>query len=94
MSEPGPATVPRLAPGVRLRHDRVRDTHVLLAPERMFAPDETALAVLQLVDGQANVAAIIATLAARFAAPADEISADVTELLADLRQRGAITWSP
>lgn len=87
-----PDSVPRLAAGVKLRHDRVRDSWVLLAPERMFAPDETALSVLQLIDGARRLDAIIAVLAERFAAPASEIGDDVQQMLQDLAARGAVTW--
>ena len=39
----GAASVPRLARGVRLRFDRVRDAWLLLAPERVLMPDEAAV---------------------------------------------------
>ncbi|HYZ32662.1 MAG TPA: pyrroloquinoline quinone biosynthesis peptide chaperone PqqD, partial [Crenalkalicoccus sp.] len=60
---PGSA-VPRLPRGVRLREDAARGRWVLLAPERMLVPDETALAVLRLVDGVRTLDAILDTLAA------------------------------
>jgi len=83
---------PRFAPGVRLQEDRARDRWIVMAPERMFLPDETALAVLRLVDGARDEAAIVAELAALYAAPPEVIAADVRALLEDLRQRGAVTW--
>ena len=49
------ASVPRLPRHVRLRDDRARGCWVLLAPERVLLPDETALAVLHLVDGNRSV---------------------------------------
>ncbi|MBB3899802.1 pyrroloquinoline quinone biosynthesis peptide chaperone PqqD [Roseococcus suduntuyensis] len=85
-------TIPRFAPGVRLQEDRARNRWMVMAPERMFLPDETALAVLRLVDGARDEAAIVAALAEEYAAPADIIAADVRALLEDLRVRGAITW--
>jgi pyrroloquinoline quinone biosynthesis protein D len=69
---------------VRLRFDPVRNAHVLLAPERAFDLDETAVAVLNLVDGQHTVAAIVDQLAATFEADRGEIEGDVLEMLADL----------
>lgn len=83
---------PRFAPGVRLQEDRARDRWMVMAPERMFLPDETALAVLRLIDGARDEAAIVAHLAQAYAAPAEEIAADVRALLEDLRARGALTW--
>jgi len=81
---------PRFAPGVRLHHDRARDRWVVMAPERMFVPDETALEVLRLVDGAREEAAIVDALAATFAAPREVIETDVRAMLADLVARGAL----
>ena len=60
---------PRLPRGVKLRHDAVRQRWTLLAPERIFEVDGTAAAVLQLCDGERDLAAIVAELAARYNAP-------------------------
>jgi pyrroloquinoline quinone biosynthesis protein D len=81
---------PRFAPGVRLHHDKARARWVVMAPERMFIPDETALEVLQLVDGARDLDAIIDTLVAKFAAPRDVIAADVHAMVEDLTNRGAL----
>ncbi len=85
------ASVPRLARGVKLREDTARGRWVVLAPERMFVPDETALEVLKLLDGARNVDAVVDELAARFAAPREEIAADVLEMLRDLAAKGVET---
>lgn len=82
--------VPRFAPGMRLRHDAARDRWMVMGPERMFLPDETALEVLRLVDGTRSVDAIIDDLAARFAAPRAEIGADVLAMLDDLAAKGVV----
>jgi pyrroloquinoline quinone biosynthesis protein D len=84
------ATVPRLARGVKLREDAARGRWVLLAPERMLVPDETALQVLRLLDGQRDLDAVVSELAAVFAAPREEIAADVIALLQDLAGRGVV----
>ncbi|WP_137180590.1 pyrroloquinoline quinone biosynthesis peptide chaperone PqqD [Roseomonas sp. AR75] len=83
--------IPRLARGVKLREDAARGRWVVLAPERMFVPDEIALEVLRLLDGARSLDAVVEELAARFAAPREEIAADVAELLADLAARGIVT---
>lgn len=83
-------SAPRLAPGFRLHHDEARGRWIVMGPERMFIPDDTALAVLRLVDGARDEAAIVAALAAQYDAPAEVIGADVRALLDDLRGRGAI----
>ena len=82
--------IPRFAPGVRLHRDKARARWVVMAPERMFIPDETALEVLQLVDGARDLDAIIDALVEKFAAPRDVIAADVRAMVADLTNRGAL----
>lgn len=85
-----PDAVPRFGAGVKFRFDKVRNAWVLLAPERLFAPDEHAVEILKLVDGERTLADIADTLAARFEAPRDVIAADVAALLQDLADKGAI----
>jgi pyrroloquinoline quinone biosynthesis protein D len=84
------AAIPRLAPGHRLREDTARGQWVMLGPERMFVPDEIALEVLRLVDGARSLGAIADALAARFAAPRDEILADVAAMLEELAAKGVV----
>ncbi len=81
---------PRLAPHVRLRFDAVRARQVLLAPERVLMPDETAVAVLQLCDGERSLAAIAAELAVRYQAPPAVVAADIAEMLQDLVDKGLV----
>lgn len=82
---------PRLKPGVRLHHDRVRGRDVLLAPERVVALDDTALAILRRIDGMTSLPAIAAALAAEYDADAGEIEADAAALVADLALKGYVT---
>ena len=53
-------------------------------------PDEVALEVLRLVDGARSVRDIAEALATRFAAPREEIEADIAEMLRDLAERGVV----
>ncbi len=78
---------PRLPRGVKLRRDEVRGRWTLLAPERIFEIDDTAAAVLQLCDGERNLAAIVADLAARYNAPDEVIEKDVVAMLGDLEAK-------
>ena len=87
---PDDSAVPTLARGVKFRFDDVRGSWVLLAPERLFVPDEPAVAILKLVDGVRTLGAIIDDLAARFDAPRDLIARDVRAMLGDLAMKGAI----
>ena len=86
----GEDTVPQLAVGVRFRFDHVRGEWVLLAPERLFQPDEIAVEILKLVDGQRTLGEITDALAVRFQAPRAVIAADVAALLQNLGERGAL----
>ena len=51
----GGETRPFLPAYLKLRHDAGRGRWVLLAPERILTPDETAVAVLKLCDGKITV---------------------------------------
>ena len=83
-------TAPKLPRHVKLRHDKNRDKWVMLAPERVLVPDETALAVVQLCDGEVTVGAMIDGLAAKYGAPRDVVAKDVIALLQDLADKGFI----
>ena len=82
--------VPKLAIGVRFRFDQVRGAWVLLAPERLFQPDEIAVEILKLIDGERSLGSITDTLAEQFQAPRAVIAADVAKLLLHLSERGAL----
>jgi pyrroloquinoline quinone biosynthesis protein D len=86
------SSVPRLGVGMKFRHDPVRDAWVILGPERLFLPDEHAVAVLKLVDGVRSVADISALLALTYDAPAAAIEADIWPMLHDLSASGAVRW--
>jgi pyrroloquinoline quinone biosynthesis protein D len=83
-------SVPRFKRGVKFRFDAVREAWVLLAPEKLFMPDEIAVEILKLIDGVRTLDAIIDDLAARFDAPRDLIATDVAAVLQDLSARGAV----
>lgn len=76
--------VPRLPRGVRLRFDTVRDSWMLLAPERAFQIDAAAAEILKLCDGTRDVAAVVAAVAAAYAEDPAVIAGDVVAMLSDL----------
>ena len=78
---------PGLAPGVRLTFDKARDRWVVLAPERVLVPDETALEILQRCNGTTQVDAIVDELATAYS----EIEHDVKDLLASLIEKRIVT---
>lgn len=83
-------SVPRFNQGFRLRRDDVRGSWIVLIPERIFALDDYATKMLQLVDGTWSTADIVGVLAEKFAAPTSEIGADVEAMLQDLKSKGSI----
>ena len=79
-----PRDRPRLPRGVRLQHDHVRDTPILLGPEVALMLDPIGQAVLA---GQRDLEEISQLLAARYDAPIEMVSADIAEFLDGLVAR-------
>jgi pyrroloquinoline quinone biosynthesis protein D len=75
---------PRLAPGVRLHFDKVRDVWVLLGPERVIELEGPASEILRRCDGTRSLSGIVDELCELYAADKAEIAADVSEMLAEL----------
>jgi pyrroloquinoline quinone biosynthesis protein D len=82
---------PGLAPGVRLSFDKARDRWVVLAPERVLVPDETALEILQRCDGTRHLDDIVDELATTYSADRGEIEHDVRDLLTSLIEKRILT---
>lgn len=85
------ASVPHFPRGVKFRFNKAKEQWVILAPERLLVPDETAVEVLKLCDGSSPVSAIVDDLSVRFRAPREVIASDVTAMLQDLADKGFIT---
>lgn len=85
------ASKPVLPRHARLKFDETRQVWVILAPERVLAPDEIAVEILQLCDGGRTVSDIVDLLAAKYNAPRDEIGTDVVAMLQDLADKGFLT---
>ena len=82
---------PVLARHTRLKFDATRQLWVILAPERVLAPDEIAVEILQLCDGVRSIERIIDQLAAKYTADRAAIGADVIAMLQDLADKGFLT---
>ena len=85
------ASRPVLPRHARLKFDDSRQVWVILAPERVLAPDEIAVEVLQLCDGVRSVADMVDQLAAKYAAEREAIATDVIAMLQDLADKGFLT---
>jgi pyrroloquinoline quinone biosynthesis protein D len=82
---------PVLPRHAKLKFDETRKVWVILAPERVLAPDEIAVEVLKLCDGERSVGAMVEQLAAKYAAPREAIASDVIAMLQDLADKGFLT---
>lgn len=83
-------TVLALPRHIKLRHDAGRGRWIILAPERVFNPDETAVEVLKLLDGQRSVNAIAETLSQEYQAPLEVVTDDILVMLQDLADKGVL----
>jgi len=88
VSEASRPVLPRHA---KLKFDETRQVWVILAPERVLAPDEIAVEVLKLCDGLRSVGQMVDHLAEKYAAPREAIAADVVAMLQDLADKGFLT---
>jgi pyrroloquinoline quinone biosynthesis protein D len=76
------ASVPRLAPHMRLRHDKARDQWTIQAPERSFVLDPVAHAIVSCCDGVGDLTVIVGRLCEAFpGAPRGVIEKDVIALV-------------
>jgi len=78
---------PRLAPHVRMRFDRARGQHALLAPEAVLMINDTGAEIVGLCDGRRTVAEIESELGDRYDHVAE---GDVRRFLTDLVARRSI----
>jgi pyrroloquinoline quinone biosynthesis protein D len=79
-----------MPPHIKLRHDAGRGRWLILAPERVFDPDDIAVEVLKLCDGARTVNDVVQVLAKEYNAPAEEIEADIIAMLQDLADKGVV----
>ena len=88
VSETSRPILPRHA---KLKFDETRQRWVILAPERVLAPDDIAVEVLQLCDGVRRVEQMIDQLAEKYTADRGAIAVDVIAMLQDLADKGFLT---
>jgi pyrroloquinoline quinone biosynthesis protein D len=76
---PSLLSVPALDSMFRFQWEEAQQCHVLLYPEGMIKLNQSAGEILKLCDGERDVAAIVATLEAKF--QASGLAGDVLEFL-------------
>lgn len=81
--------IPALGRGVRLS---TKSPHgpVLLAPERGFLLNETAFAIVSLIDGDSTIDDIVAALTRTYSAVPAVVRQDVVSLIQELAERRLI----
>lgn len=84
------ASMPALPNHIKLRHDPGRGRWHVLAPERVFEPDDISVEILKRCDGKTSVQNISETLAAEYNAPLQDILADTISMLQELADKGVI----
>ena len=77
---------PALARKARLRYEEVRQTDLLLLPERVVKLNPTGAAILRLCDGQRTLREIVQELESRFGQ--SSLENDVLEFLRDVSAQG------
>jgi len=85
-----PSSVPDWPRGVRLRYDEAREKWVIVSPEKVSVPNETAVEILKLVDGEHTATGIAEILATQYEASKDLILRDVVTVLQTLSDKGII----
>jgi pyrroloquinoline quinone biosynthesis protein D len=86
---PGPLSLesrPALARKARLRYEQVRQTDLLLLPERVVKLNSTGAAILRLCDGQRSVRQIVQDLESQFGQTG--LESDVLEFLSNVYAQG------
>lgn len=83
-------SIPKFVAHMKLKFDKKRERWTILAPERIFLPDEIALEILKRCDGLSSIQAIVDDLAVKFNAPAAVIMEDVKNLVRDFRDKGVL----
>lgn len=83
--------IPALRRGVRRRFDEARGQAMLLGPERVVLLDEIGDAIVELCDGQRDIAAISAVLAQRYGEDAALVQEDVRGFIAALLEKGLVS---
>jgi pyrroloquinoline quinone biosynthesis protein D len=81
---------PKLRAKARMRYDNVRQTYVLLLPERAVLLSDTAAEILRLCDGSRTEAGVVALLQDKY--PDAAVPGDVREFLQQAAHKGWIEW--
>ncbi len=73
--------------GVRVHQDKIRNSIVLLAPERAITLDPIGQAILDAIDGERDFETLTQFLAEKYAAPVAQIAEDCAGFITSLLDR-------
>ena len=86
-----PDDIPKLPRHAKLRYDEARKKWIINAPERVFELDEIAAEIMQMIDGNLSINAIVDKLLIKFqSTPREQISRDVILMLQSLADKGFV----
>ena len=83
--------IPQWRPGYRFQFEPAQQGYVLLYPEGMIKLNDSAAEISQLIDGESNVANIIAQLSEKFPQAAD-IGDDIEHFMLVAHEQHWITF--
>ena len=84
-------TVLSFEPGIRLKHDAIRDRHVIQGPEILIELNETGVAIMREIDGNSNLSQVIDRLAGNFSVESSVITQDVSEFCTAMLMKRVLT---
>ena len=88
---PTVSTIPRIGHGFRLQWEHAQSCFVLLYPEGMVKLNQSAGEIMKRIDGQRDVAAIVADLETAFATSG--LESDVLAFLELARRQRWLDWT-
>ena len=85
------SAIPKLERGIRLKHDIVRERHVVLGPEMLIELNQTGTAIMNQIDGSSSINEIVDRLAHKFEVNPQDISKDVAEFCTSMMLRRVLS---
>ena len=85
------SAIPKLERGIRLKHDIVRERHVVLGPEMLIELNQTGTAIMNQIDGSSSINEIVNRLAQKFEVNPQDISKDVAEFCTSMMLRRVLS---
>mgnify|MGYP001080250668 CR=1 FL=1 len=81
------SAIPKFERGVRLKHDIVRERHVVLGPEMLIELNQSGTAIMNQIDGSSSITEIVDRLAQQFEIDPQDIAQDVAEFCTSMMLR-------